>query len=100
MKPGTLYRTLRHMESSRYGRTNRKARGSTHPRLAFYCYSPRLKPSKLGQVAVAIMDIRAMAQILSSLATLVVAAGILYQGREARNARDDQYHPQIIGRAV
>jgi hypothetical protein len=42
------------------------------------------------------MDIRVIAQILSSLATFVVAAGILYQGREARKARDDQDRPQII----
>jgi hypothetical protein len=33
---------------------------------------------------------------LSSLATFVVAAGILYQGREARRARDDEDRPQII----
>lgn len=37
-----------------------------------------------------------MAQVLSSLATFVVAAGILYQGREARRARDDEDRPQII----
>lgn len=42
------------------------------------------------------MDVGAIAQILSSLATFVVAAGILYQGREARKARDDQDRPQII----
>ena len=42
------------------------------------------------------MDIATAAQILSSLATLVVATGILYQGREARKARDDQDRPQII----
>ena len=42
------------------------------------------------------MDIGVMAQILSSLATFVVAAGILYQGRQARKARDDQDRPQII----
>jgi hypothetical protein len=36
------------------------------------------------------------AQVLSSLATLVVALGILYQGRQARKARDDQDRPQII----
>ena len=42
------------------------------------------------------MDIAAIAQILSSLATFVVAAGILYQGREARKARNDQDRPQII----
>ena len=36
-----------------------------------------------GKGAAAIMDIGVMAQILSSLATFVVAAGILYEGREA-----------------
>jgi hypothetical protein len=33
---------------------------------------------------------------MSSFATFVVAAGILYQGREARKARDDEDRPQII----
>ena len=42
------------------------------------------------------MDIATAAQLLSSLATLVVALGILYQGRQARKARDDQDRPQII----
>jgi hypothetical protein len=42
------------------------------------------------------MDVATTAQLLSSLATFVVAAGILYQGREARKARDDQDRPQII----
>jgi hypothetical protein len=42
------------------------------------------------------MDIAVLAQLLSSFATLVVAAGILYQGREARKARDDEDRPQII----
>jgi hypothetical protein len=42
------------------------------------------------------VDIAAIAQILSSLATFVVAAGILYQGREARKARNDQDRPQIL----
>jgi hypothetical protein len=42
------------------------------------------------------MDIAVIAQVLSSLATLVVALGILYQGRQARKARDDQFRPQII----
>ena len=42
------------------------------------------------------MDIVVLAQLLSSFATLMVAAGILYQGREARRARDDQDRPQII----
>ena len=42
------------------------------------------------------MDIGVIAQVLSSLATFVVAAGILYQGREARKARNDEDRPQII----
>jgi hypothetical protein len=42
------------------------------------------------------VDIAVLAQVLSSLATFVVAAGILYQGREARRARDDEDRPQII----
>ena len=42
------------------------------------------------------MDIAVLAQLLSSLGTLVVAAGILYQGRQARNARNDEDRPQII----
>jgi hypothetical protein len=42
------------------------------------------------------MDIAVLAQLLSSFATLVVAAGILYQGREARRARNDEDRPQII----
>ena len=42
------------------------------------------------------MDIATTAQLLSSFATLVVALGILYQGRQARKARDDQERPQII----
>jgi hypothetical protein len=42
------------------------------------------------------MDIATIAQLLSSLATFVVALGILYQGRQARKARDDQDRPQII----
>ncbi len=42
------------------------------------------------------MDVAVLAQVLSSLATFVVAAGILYQGREARRARDDEDRPQII----
>ncbi len=42
------------------------------------------------------MGIAVIAQILSSLATFVVALGILYQGRQARRARDDQFRPQII----
>ena len=33
---------------------------------------------------------------MSSVATLVVASGILYQGRQARKARDDTDRPQII----
>ena len=42
------------------------------------------------------MDIAVLAQIMSSLGTLVVALGILYQGRQARKARDDHFRPQII----
>jgi len=42
------------------------------------------------------MDVAVLAQVLSSFATLIVAAGILYQGREARKARDDEDRPQII----
>jgi hypothetical protein len=42
------------------------------------------------------MDIAVLAQVLSSLATFVVAAGILYQGREACKARNDEDRPQII----
>jgi hypothetical protein len=42
------------------------------------------------------MDIATAAQVLSSLATLVVATGILYQGRQARKARQDEDRPQII----
>lgn len=42
------------------------------------------------------MDIGTIAQILSSLATFVVATGIFLQAREARKARDDQDRPQII----
>jgi len=42
------------------------------------------------------MDIAILAQLLSSFATLIVASGILYQGREARRARDGQDRPQII----
>src|SRR5215203_4929790 len=42
------------------------------------------------------MDIAVLAQVLSSLATFVVAAGILYQGRETRRARNDEDRPQII----
>ena len=42
------------------------------------------------------MDIAVLAQVLSSLATFVVAAGILYLGREASRARDDEDRPQII----
>ena len=42
------------------------------------------------------MDIAVLAQLLSSLGALVVASGILYQGRQARMARDDTDRPQII----
>ena len=42
------------------------------------------------------MDVGTIAQVLSSLATLAVATGIFYQGRQARRARDDAFRPQII----
>src|SRR4028119_1179564 len=42
------------------------------------------------------MEIAVLAQLLSSLGTLVVAAGILYQGRQALKARQDEDRPQII----
>ena len=42
------------------------------------------------------MDIAVLAQLLSSFGTLVVATGILYQGRQARKARYDTDRPQII----
>jgi hypothetical protein len=42
------------------------------------------------------MDIAVLAQVLSSFTIFVVAAGILYQGQEARRARDDLDRPQII----
>ena len=42
------------------------------------------------------MDVAVLAQLLSSFGTLIVAAGILYQGRQARNARNDEDRPQII----
>ena len=42
------------------------------------------------------MDIAVVAQLLSSVGTLVVATGILYQGGQARKARDDTDRPQII----
>ena len=63
----------------------------------FPCYSPGRRPNRASQKGnVVVMDIAVLAQLLSSFATLVVAAGILYQGREARRARDDQDRPQII----
>jgi hypothetical protein len=45
---------------------------------------------------VIVVDIAVLAQLLSSIGTLVVATGILYQGRQARKARDDTDRPQII----
>jgi hypothetical protein len=42
------------------------------------------------------VEIAVLANLLSSLGTLVVAAGILYQGRQALNARNDTDRPQII----
>ena len=44
------------------------------------------------------MDIAVLAQVLSSLATFVGAAGILYQGRETRKARNADDRPQITQR--
>jgi hypothetical protein len=41
------------------------------------------------------MDIAVLAHVLSSLATFVVVAGILYQGREARRARDDEDEDEL-----
>ena len=43
-----------------------------------------------------LVEIAVVAQLLSSVGTLVVATGILYQGRQARKARDDTDRPQII----
>ena len=65
-------------------------------RIQLSCYSPGRKPVEPRRRAVAISDIGIYAQVLSSLATLVVASGILYQGRQARKARDDEARPQII----
>jgi hypothetical protein len=42
------------------------------------------------------VEIAVVAQLLSSVGTLIVATGILYQGRQARKARDDTDRPQII----
>ena len=55
--------------------------------------SVRIEPQKGNLV---VMDIAVLAQLLSSLGTLIVASGILYQGRQARKARDDTDRPQII----
>ncbi len=60
-------------------------------RVRFRCQAYRAKRGKTK-----IVDIGTLAQILSSLATFVVAAGILYQGREARKARNDEDRPQVI----
>ena len=43
-----------------------------------------------------IVGLATLAQVLSPLATLIVALGIPYQGRQARRARDDAFRPQII----
>ena len=43
-----------------------------------------------------LVDIAAVAQIVSFLATLIVATAVLFQTREQRKARDDQDRPQII----
>jgi hypothetical protein len=45
---------------------------------------------------VKLVEIAVIAQLLSSVGTLIVATGILYQGRQARKARDDTDRPQII----
>ena len=55
--------------------------------------SVRIEPQKGNLV---VMDIAVLAQLLSSLGTLIVASGILYQGRQAHKARDDTDRPQII----
>jgi hypothetical protein len=55
--------------------------------------SIRIEPLKENLV---VMDLAVLAQLLSSLGTLIVASGILYQGRQARKARDDTDRPQII----
>jgi hypothetical protein len=60
------------------------------------CDTPWGKPAKARERRSSDHRHRGNGQILSSLATFVVAAGILYQGREAPRARDDQEHPQII----
>jgi hypothetical protein len=74
-----------------------KANAPVKPHLGFLCYSPGQKSNPKSRKGDAkIMDIGVIAQILSSLVTFVAAAGILYQGREARKARDDQDRPQII----
>ena len=63
----------------------------------FSCYIPGQRPNREPQKGnVVVMDIAVLAQLLSSLGTLVVASGILYQGRQARKARDDTDRPQII----
>ena len=51
------------------------------------------KPTKARERSRSDHGHRGNGQILSSLVTFVVAAGILYQGREARKARDDQDSP-------
>ena len=43
-----------------------------------------------------LVEIAVIAQLLSSVGTLIVATGILYQGRQALNARNDTDRPQII----
>ena len=43
-----------------------------------------------------LLDIAVIAQLVSTFGTFIVALGILYQGRQARRARDDQFRPQII----
>src|SRR5918998_44894 len=55
--------------------------------------SVRIEPQKGNVIG---MDIAVLAQLLSSLGTLIVATGVFYQGRQARKARDDTDRPQII----
>jgi hypothetical protein len=73
--------------------------GKWEPRNAGLSFTVRVSgrnPTEPEKGLLTIVDIAVLAQVLSSLATFVVAAGILYQGREARRARDDEDRPQII----
>jgi hypothetical protein len=67
--------------------------GEQVPRNEGPSFTPRVigrNPTEPEQGLVTNMDIAVRAHVLSSLATFVVVAGILYQGREARRARDDE----------